>query len=361
MRLGIELQVDSGINHGDGARVCAGRRIEGGRCDRSHTGVEGTDLSGQHALAEPAVARPQDRSAIGGELCRNTQAWRPEVPGVQRAQAADDRIGFRPLWIERAQVLTDGAAVIEPHSGINRQPVPHRDGVARESGGCDEQTALVGGSARDGLKRLSAAVDEPHTRRNDRGRVVLAPFDLSAHLPLVIGTQQPRPVVADRRLGGCAHDRQRAELWRSAAGDTRLAVEPARRRPIAGARRALLGVDEPSDAHIPQGVGRQRVRQVAEGHGRHRRARARDRFKRRHERRPIGVHPELVAATRSRGRPGWFDRAGCRRYSLARSVAPTRGYLRGNHGRNCLGRLAVDPANTVASGCCSIHVPRADA
>ena len=95
---------------------------------------------------------------------------------VQRAQAADDRVGFAPFEIERVQVLTDGAAVVEPHSGIDRQPVPHREGVARERGGRDEQTAGVGGSARDGLKRLSVVVDEPHTGRNDAGPVCCSPF-----------------------------------------------------------------------------------------------------------------------------------------------------------------------------------------
>ena len=47
-------------------RVAAGRRIEvGRRRDRRRTGVERAELSGQHALAESPVARPQHRPAIG--------------------------------------------------------------------------------------------------------------------------------------------------------------------------------------------------------------------------------------------------------------------------------------------------------
>ena len=39
--------------------------------------------------------------------------------------------------------------------------------------------------------------------------VVLAAFELAAHLPLVIGAQQAGPVVAEGRLGRGAHDRRR--------------------------------------------------------------------------------------------------------------------------------------------------------
>ena len=64
------------------------------------------------------------------------------------------------------------------------------------------------------------------------------------------------------------------------------------RLPVLGS--SLLGVDEPSDAHIPQRIGRQRVRQMAEGHGRHRCVRAQGRFERLRDRRLFGVDPELV-------------------------------------------------------------------
>ena len=93
----------------------------------------------------------------------------------------------------------------------NRSPAlivsrAHRDGVGHEPGGREGDPAFVRGRARDGLKRLSAVVDEPHTRRNDRADVVVAPVELPAHLPLVIGAQQPGPEVADGRLGGRAND-----------------------------------------------------------------------------------------------------------------------------------------------------------
>ena len=124
---------------------------------------------------------------------------------------------------------------------------------------------------------------------------MLAPFELPAHLPLVIGAQQPRPVVADGRLGGRANRCVTApNLLRSAARDARHAVDPARRRPIACARRVLLRVDEPSDPHIPHRIGRRRVRQMAEGHGRHRGVLTLRRFERLHRRRRLGVDPELV-------------------------------------------------------------------
>ena len=82
------------------------------------------EFSGQQALAEHPVARAQHRAAIGGEFRRDAQAWREHVPGVQRSQAVDDLVGFTPFGIERVQVLTDRAAVVEPQSGADRQPTP---------------------------------------------------------------------------------------------------------------------------------------------------------------------------------------------------------------------------------------------
>ena len=35
----------------------------------------------------------------------------------------DDLVGFAPLEIDRGQVLADGAAVIEPQPGVDRQPI----------------------------------------------------------------------------------------------------------------------------------------------------------------------------------------------------------------------------------------------
>ena len=98
----------------------------------------------------------------------------------------------RPSRSTRGQVLADGAAVIEPHPGVDRQPVSDRDGVARERGGRDEQAAGGGRIAGDGLRRLPVAVDVPHAGRNDVGPVVLAAFELAADLPLVIGARERR-------------------------------------------------------------------------------------------------------------------------------------------------------------------------
>ena len=52
-----------GINDRDDARVAAGQRIERRGRDRRDPGVEGAELSGQHALAEAPVAR---RAASSG-------------------------------------------------------------------------------------------------------------------------------------------------------------------------------------------------------------------------------------------------------------------------------------------------------
>jgi hypothetical protein len=205
----------------------------------------------------------------------------------------DDPVGFAPFEVERVEVLTDRAAVIESQPRIDRQPVPHRDRVARERGGGDEHAAGVRRRARYGLKRPGTVVDEPDAGRNDIGGVVLAPFDLAADLPLVIGTKEPWPIVVEGRLGRCANKIQRAERLRSAAQDTG-PIGLARCRPIAAARVVLPGVDEPSDADIPQRIGGQRMRQVAEGHRRHRCVPTQGGFERPRERRLFWVHPELV-------------------------------------------------------------------
>ena len=171
------------------ARVAAGQRIEHCGRGRRDPWVEGAKLSGQHALAEPPVTPAQHRAAVCGELHGGTEARRPQVPGVQRSQTADDAIGFPSRRINRAQVLADGAAVVEPHSRVDREPVPDGDGVTRKGRGRDEKAARQGGIARDGLKRPSVVVDEPYTGRNDAGPVALALFDLRADFPLVIGAR----------------------------------------------------------------------------------------------------------------------------------------------------------------------------
>ena len=78
-------------------RIAAGCRIEGGGRDRGRAGMERRELSGQHALIESPVARPQHRSAVAGELRGDAKTRRPDVPRVQRAEAADDVARFRVL------------------------------------------------------------------------------------------------------------------------------------------------------------------------------------------------------------------------------------------------------------------------
>ena len=100
--------------------------------DRGHTGMNRTDLAGQHALIEPSVAPPKDSPAIRGELRGNAQTWRHDVPGVQRAQARNDPARLVPFRIDRVEILTDGAAVVEPHTRVDGQALADRQGVARE-------------------------------------------------------------------------------------------------------------------------------------------------------------------------------------------------------------------------------------
>ena len=104
-RFGIELQIDPGINDRDDPRVVAGRwHVAIGR--RSASRQDGmADLSGQHALAESSVARPQNRSAVVGEPDVTPSRGDHDVPGVQRSLTANDRVGFVSLRVERVQVL----------------------------------------------------------------------------------------------------------------------------------------------------------------------------------------------------------------------------------------------------------------
>ena len=97
--------------------------------------------------------------------------------------------------------------------------------------------------------------------------VALAVVRMSVSPPNVCGAPLKTPVTRSNRLGVV-------------------------RLPVLGSSLAVY--DEASDAHIPHGVGRQRVRQMAEGDGRHRCVPALGRFERLHERRELGVDPELV-------------------------------------------------------------------
>src|SRR5262249_17602274 len=215
-------------------------------------GMEETNLAGEHALTEPSVARAQHCSSIGAELRGDTEARREYVPRVQGPEPADEAAGFIALRIERRQILTDGAAVVEPQSRVDGQPIPQRYGIARERGCRDRHAAGVGGRARDRLQWPSVAVDKPHAARNDRWSLVFAPLELSADLPLVIGAQQSCPIVTERRFRGRANQRERAESLRSAAQDACDAVGMVRGQSIATARVVGPRVDESSDAHVPQ-------------------------------------------------------------------------------------------------------------
>ena len=75
----------------------------------------------------------------------------------------------RPSASIALEVLTDGAAVIEPHTGIDGQPIPDRQGIARECGRRDELAAAIRRRAGNGLKRLAVVVDESDAARNDGG------------------------------------------------------------------------------------------------------------------------------------------------------------------------------------------------
>ena len=102
-------------------------------------------------------------------------------------------LGFAPFGIERGQVLADGAAVVEPHAGIDRQAVAYGDGVARKRRGRDELAADVGRIARDRPEMAGRCCRRTSTPVGMIAwRVVLALFELRAELPLVIGAEQRR-------------------------------------------------------------------------------------------------------------------------------------------------------------------------
>ena len=159
--------------------------------------------------------------------------------------------------------------MVEPQADIEGQSVPSRDRVVRKRGGRDGLTAVGGGAGRDRLKRLPVVVDEPHAGRDDRRVAMLAPFDGSAEFPLMVGAEQSRLIVTERRLGRRAIVIPLPEGLRSSGRDIRHAIEMARRRQIAGARRALLVDDESSHTHIPNRIRRQRAGEMAERHRRH--------------------------------------------------------------------------------------------
>src|SRR5262249_11937556 len=243
------------IDHGDQTCVAACRRIEFGGRDRGYAGVNRTDLRRQNALVKSPVACAQYGSAIVCELRSDAQAWRHNVPRKQGAEAGDDAPCFTPLNIDRAEVLNDGAVLVETHTGIDRQPTAYRHGISRKKSSRDELCAVDRGTSGDGSKGFPVIVDEPHASRNDLRRSVQALFHLSAYLPLMIGLKQPAVVVGECRLSRRPNQRHRADQLWSAAVDTGQAVRSIRRREIPASRVVIARKDEASDSYVPQCVG----------------------------------------------------------------------------------------------------------
>src|SRR5919202_3301696 len=136
--------------------------------------MHGTVLSRQDALIESAVARPQQRSAIAGESRSQAETWRHHVPCVQRARAMNDVASLVPEAICGAEILTDGATVVEAYTGVDRQSVADGQGIGRERRRRHKQAAAVRRRRGYGLKRLSGAVDEASAARDDYRLGVLA-------------------------------------------------------------------------------------------------------------------------------------------------------------------------------------------
>ena len=123
---------------------------------------------------------------------------------------------------------------------------------------------------------------------------MIAPVELPAHLPLVIGGPQPGPEAADGRLGGRANDvsiRRRFAERRSRHSSTGRTGPPSSDRPCSD---RLLGRRRTVRRAHPTTYSRMSVRQVAEGDGRHGCVRAHGRFERLYERGELRVDPGLV-------------------------------------------------------------------
>ena len=100
-----------------------------------------TELASQHALMEPPIACPQYRPAVTRELGNYTQAWRHQIPRVLLAEASDAVLCVTPGEVNRPEILTDGAAVVEPYAGIDCQPLSYRYSVGNKQGFSDELAA----------------------------------------------------------------------------------------------------------------------------------------------------------------------------------------------------------------------------
>src|SRR5262245_4744079 len=160
-----------------------------------------------------------------------------------------------------------------------------------------EYSAIVRRIAGDALKGLPVVVDVPDARRNDYRLSVLPLFEFRAHFPRVTGSKEFALVVGERRLSCRTNERQPTDLWWSAAGDAGSTVKPAGRRETTGTWIVIAVILEASDPDIPQRVGGQRVRQMAEGHGRHVSVHALSCGERRHECRGITFDPEFFIKT----------------------------------------------------------------
>ena len=96
------------------------------------TRVNGGDLTGQHALAEPSGIGAQHGPANGVELDDDSHARRNDVPRIHRAPALDGPTGLLQQQVVFRHVLTDGAAVVEAQTWIDRDAAPQSDGIAHE-------------------------------------------------------------------------------------------------------------------------------------------------------------------------------------------------------------------------------------
>ena len=160
--------------------------------------------------------------------------------------------------VELGHVLADGAAVVEPQPGIDRDPASQPEGVAHERGGGDEPASRIGGLLQRALRQHAISVDRALAGRKDGDRAMLAPVDLRAHSPLVIRAEPPGPIVAEGGLDRRANLLHLADLLGAAAPDVFGLVDAVRDRRIARGRRRVLREAEPSRADVPDGIGSRR-------------------------------------------------------------------------------------------------------
>ena len=289
----VEPEVDLGVDHRDGCRVPAGGRVVRLGRRRRHAGMNGAELSGQHALVEASVARAQHRPAVRGELRRDTEPRRYDVPGVERAQAGDRLVCFHARRVECRHVLAGGAAVVEPDARIQRDTVVQGDRIA-----CEERNHV---RASAGDRRLTilglewaSAIDVADATRDDGRPAMFASLELNAGPELVVRAQPRGLITIEHGLGGDAIELQPAHFPDVAARNPGDDIAMIRRGPIAGAGVVLLVEEVPTHPEIPHVLPGRRVGHVCERRARHRRMPAKRRLVRRGKRRRIRVLPELL-------------------------------------------------------------------